>query len=207
MRISNTLRKVIGGTALGVLLAIVAPVAPASADERPELGPHVHRKFQNNGRKVTVQAERYTPTIWVDPDGCQHWVMDDGAEGYMTPNVTRDGKPVCNRGNACMTLNSDANFATDSYQLNARGRQTLNDFFRTAKATAFVVIGHTDSRASDAYNLKLGFNRANTVALYGKQLGARIADIRTFGERMPKATNATPQGRYQNRRVEIMCIR
>ncbi|HHL20628.1 MAG TPA: OmpA family protein, partial [Aliiroseovarius sp.] len=31
-----------------------------------------------------VNGERYVPGIWVDPDGCEHWVMDDGAEGYMT---------------------------------------------------------------------------------------------------------------------------
>ena len=37
---------------------------------------------------------QYIPTIWVDPDGCEHWVMDDGFEGFMTPHVTRDGKPV-----------------------------------------------------------------------------------------------------------------
>jgi hypothetical protein len=30
----------------------------------------------------TVVGERYVPTIWVDPDGCEHWVMDDGAEGF-----------------------------------------------------------------------------------------------------------------------------
>ena len=29
------------------------------------------------------QGERYIPGIWIDPDGCEHWVMDDGAEGYM----------------------------------------------------------------------------------------------------------------------------
>lgn len=44
-----------------------------------------------------ILAERYTPTIWTDPDGCEHWVMDDGAEGFMTPHVTRQGIPVCNR--------------------------------------------------------------------------------------------------------------
>ena len=44
-----------------------------------------------------ILAERYTPTIWTDPDGCEHWVMDDGTEGYMTPHVTRQGIPVCNR--------------------------------------------------------------------------------------------------------------
>ncbi len=42
-----------------------------------------------------IRAERYIPTIWVDPDGCEHWVFDDGFEGYMTPHVRRDGRPVC----------------------------------------------------------------------------------------------------------------
>jgi len=27
------------------------------------------------------RRENYVPTIWTDPDGCQHWVLDDGAEG------------------------------------------------------------------------------------------------------------------------------
>ncbi|MFQ6546548.1 hypothetical protein AADZ90_001220 [Aestuariibius sp. 2305UL40-4] len=27
--------------------------------------------------------------VWVDPDGCQHWVIDDGVEGYMTPRRSR----------------------------------------------------------------------------------------------------------------------
>tara|TARA_R110002033_G_scaffold545_7_gene4926 strand:+ start:224 stop:568 length:345 start_codon:yes stop_codon:yes gene_type:complete len=44
-----------------------------------------------------IQAERYTPTIWTDPDGCEHWVMDDGVEGFMTPHVTELGVPVCNQ--------------------------------------------------------------------------------------------------------------
>ncbi len=48
-------------------------------------------------RERTILAERYTPTIWTDPDGCEHWVMDDGAEGFMTPHVTAHGRPVCNR--------------------------------------------------------------------------------------------------------------
>lgn len=34
-------------------------------------------------------------TIWVDPNGCQHWMIDDGAEGYMSPRLNRDGTPRC----------------------------------------------------------------------------------------------------------------
>jgi outer membrane protein OmpA-like peptidoglycan-associated protein len=106
-----------------------------------------------------------------------------------------------------MTLNTDQHFATDSFRINEEGRRKLANFFGSAKATSFVVVGHTDSRASDEYNMRLGLNRARAVAAVGQQVGARIVDVRSFGERMPAATNATPAGRFQNRRVEIMCIR
>ncbi len=33
--------------------------------------------------------------IWVDGNGCDHWIIDDGFEGYMSPRLTDDGKPVC----------------------------------------------------------------------------------------------------------------
>lgn len=33
--------------------------------------------------------------IWVDPNGCDHWIIDDGWEGYMTERLTPDGRPVC----------------------------------------------------------------------------------------------------------------
>lgn len=40
-------------------------------------------------------------SVWVDPDGCQHWYIDDGIEGYMSPRLNRDGTPKCQdmRGN------------------------------------------------------------------------------------------------------------
>lgn len=33
--------------------------------------------------------------IWVDPDGCDHWIVDDGLEGYLDARVDEAGKPVC----------------------------------------------------------------------------------------------------------------
>ena len=50
--------------------------------------------FSVLGTSVAAQAERYVPTIWGDPDGCEHRVMDDGAEGYMSPHLTPEGLPV-----------------------------------------------------------------------------------------------------------------
>ncbi len=37
-----------------------------------------------------------TAGIWVDPVGCEHWIIDDGVEGYLDTRRTPDGKPVCN---------------------------------------------------------------------------------------------------------------
>lgn len=36
--------------------------------------------------------------IWIDPNGCDHWIIDDGVEGYLTPRLRTDGTPVCRDG-------------------------------------------------------------------------------------------------------------
>ncbi|MEO0752309.1 MAG: hypothetical protein AAFY25_10940 [Pseudomonadota bacterium] len=33
--------------------------------------------------------------VWVDPNGCDHWIIDDGAEGYLSQRLDPYGKPVC----------------------------------------------------------------------------------------------------------------
>jgi len=156
--------------------------------------------------KSTQSSERYVPGIWVDPDGCEHWVMDDGTEGYMTPNVTRDGIPVCRRGNPCAIMNTDQLFRVDKSNITSAGRSSLENFFRNANATAFIIDGHTDSDASDAYNMALSQRRASAVAKVAQSVGAR-AQIRWYGERVPIASNRTAAGKAKNRRVEITCVR
>ncbi|ALI55364.1 OmpA family protein [Celeribacter marinus] len=152
-------------------------------------------------------AEVYAPTIWIDPDGCEHWVMDDGFEGYMDLKVNRQGLPTCHKVQSCAVMNSDQLFSTDKYGISAGGRQRLEQFFAQAGAMAYIIIGHTDSRASDEYNMRLSYNRANAVAKIAAQTGARIADVRGYGERMPIASNGTSSGMAQNRRVEIICVK
>ena len=145
--------------------------------------------------------------IWVDPNGCDHWIIDDGVEGYMDLKRDRQGLPTCHPVKACAVMNSDQLFATDKYAISSAGRARLTDFFNQAGATAYIIIGHTDSRASDEYNMRLSYNRANAVAKIAAGTGARIADVRGYGERMPKASNATAAGMQQNRRVEVICLR
>ncbi|MCZ4351035.1 OmpA family protein [Roseovarius aestuarii] len=160
-----------------------------------------------SAQQTKVVGENYTPTIWVDPDGCEHWVMDDGWEGYMSPHVNRKGIPVCRRGNMCGVVNTDQLFRTDSAKINPQGKEALANFFRSTGAVSYIITGHTDSRASDEYNMDLSLRRANSVARIAAGTGARIADVRGYGERMPKAPNTSAAGMQQNRRVEIICIR
>ena len=55
--------------------------------------------------------------------------------------------------------------------------------------------------------MRLSYNRANAVAAIASQAGARIADVRGYGERLPAAPNNSAAGMAKNRRVEIICIR
>ena len=104
-------------------------------------------------------------------------------------------------------MNSDQFFATNSAKISGAGRERLAQFFQQTGATSYIITGHTDARASDEYNMKLSYNRASSVARIAQSSGARIADVRGYGERMPAASNKTAHGMQQNRRVEIICIR
>lgn len=47
-------------------------------------------RFLDSGHLSTLVAG-----IWVDPNGCDHWIIDDGVEGYMSERLSPYGKPVC----------------------------------------------------------------------------------------------------------------
>ncbi len=155
----------------------------------------------------TITGHSYEPTIWVDPDGCTHWVMDDGAEGFMSPRRNRDGSPICMRSNICGVIPTDTLFANDDPRVSNADKQRLTAFFQQANAFGFLIYGHTDSNASDEYNINLSNRRANMVAGIAQDGGFRVVDVRGFGERRPRADNNTAAGRAENRRVEIYCIR
>ena len=161
----------------------------------------------NQPGRATV-TERVEPTIWIDPDGCMHWAADGGWEGYMTDRVNPEtGMPVCLDVNTCAVENSDQLFATDSARIHPKERQRLARFFQQAGAFAYAIYGHTDSRASDEYNMRLSERRAASVADVARSVGARVAREIGYGERQPIATNQTAAGMQKNRRVEIVCYR
>ena len=79
---------------------------------------------------------------------------------------------------------------------------------KNAEVPYILIAGHTDSTGRPEYNQKLSEKRAQNVRQYlidnyginPDRLGAK-----GYGETRPIASNATEEGRYQNRRVEIIC--
>jgi outer membrane protein OmpA-like peptidoglycan-associated protein len=70
------------------------------------------------------------------------------------------------------------------------------------------VRGYTDSVGTDAYNQKLSERRAKSVNDWLVKCGISPSRLTSkgFGESDPVASNATPEGRAQNRRVELVVV-
>ncbi|TPW28015.1 OmpA family protein [Martelella alba] len=115
---------------------------------------------------------------------------------------------VRNGDQLTLIMPSNITFATDQYQIVPNFYSTLNAVSTVLvkyDRTAINVNGYTDSTGSDAYNMNLSQQRANSVASYLMQSGVsgRRISAMGFGSQYPIASNATPEGRSQNRRVEI----
>ena len=90
----------------------------------------------------------------------------------------------------------------------AKDLETISSVINSfAKGGTVDFVGHTDSTGSDAYNQKLSVARAQNVARllqeYGLSNDVKVGSISGKGETQPADTNATVQGRYNNRRVEL----
>ena len=112
-----------------------------------------------------------------------------------------------------VTFQAETLFDFDKSVIKPEGRAVLNGFVTSlngsrAKYDTVIVIGHTDSIGSDAYNMRLGLRRAEAVKAYLVSSGIDSRLIRTSskGEREPVADNKTAAGRAKNRRVVIEVV-
>ncbi len=81
-------------------------------------------------------------------------------------------------------LSADALFAFNSAVLTPQGEATLNNLvqdLRSTSVSSIQVIGHTDPLGSDAYNMRLSEQRANSVARYLASHGVPAERIRAEG--------------------------
>ena len=107
------------------------------------------------------------------------------------------------------------NFKTNSDQLTDADKaaidpviSTLQQALQSQSLLHVEVDGHTDSRGSAAYNLRLSQMRANAVKNYlaSKGVDATRLSAQGFGGARPVASNDTVDGRAQNRRVEFVIL-
>jgi len=130
-----------------------------------------------------------------------------------------DGVPVAQAPRAAaptpmaskVVFNADAFFDFDKSTLKPEGRQVLDQVAQQAQGLnleTIIAVGHTDSIGSDAYNQKLSERRAASVKTYLTSKGVPADRVYTEGkgETQPVASNATREGRAQNRRVEVEIV-
>lgn len=152
--------------------------------------------------------------VSVTPKGCP-WDSDgDGVPDYKDdcPD-TLPGMAACNYGcglssKIVINLNNDE-FEFDSAVLKPEMKVLLDDlagkFTRLRDVEELMVIGHTCSIGTEAYNQKLSERRAAAVKAYlvSKGVSADLLKTSGQGESNPIVSNDTKANRSKNRRVEI----
>ena len=99
-------------------------------------------------------------------------------------------------------------FDTNKSTLTTTAKANLDKLvpvFKSYADTDIVIYGYTDSTGSAEYNLNLSQQRANSVEKYLESKGLNMSRFKMVGMGIadPIATNDTPDGRSQNRRVEF----
>lgn len=134
----------------------------------------------------------------------------DTQEAELRKQLQSTGVSVTRSGdNIILNMPNEVTFAVDQTDLSDGAKNVLNSVALVAKEydqTQLNVLGFTDSSGSESYNLKLSKVRAFEVGNY--LVAQKVAHARVksdgLGEARPIATNATAEGRAQNRRVEIV---
>ena len=104
------------------------------------------------------------------------------------------------------------NFDFDRYNVKAEYYSLLQNLIEYMNYNDYdvTIVGHTDSKGTEAYNMGLGQRRADSVKAKLLEFGLvsdRILGTESRGESEPVATNDTEEGRAQNRRIEFHFVR
>lgn len=133
----------------------------------------------------------------------------DQQEAKLRQRLEGTGVSVTRHGeNITLNLPSNITFGTNEATVSPSFTDVLSSVGLVLKEypkTIIEVAGHTDATGSDQYNQLLSERRAEAVAAALRREGVddRRIIARGYGEQHPIASNATPVGREQNRRVEL----
>ncbi len=146
----------------------------------------------------------------VDAEGCPLDSDHDGVPDYLDkcPGTPPGVKVDANGCEVEAIVLKGVNFDFDSAKLTPASEKVLDDVVALLKlrtGAPATIGGHTDSKGKHAYNMKLSERRAAAVRDYliSKGVAAGTLTATGYGETQPIASNATEDGRAQNRRVTL----
>ena len=133
----------------------------------------------------------------------------DAQEAALRAQLSSNVGIVNNGQQLIVTMPQDILFATDSAQLSGSLQSDLGAVARSLNEypqSRVTVIGHADNTGTAAYNQDLSERRARSVAnvLVANGVSSGRVSAVGRGEDQPIASNLTPEGRQQNRRVDIV---
>lgn len=134
----------------------------------------------------------------------------DRQQRELEAELSGTGVGVARQGdNLVLRMPADVTFATNQSDIDPRFYPALDDVaavFNRYDQSVIDIVGHADSDGADDYNLTLSRQRASSVAQY--LVSRNVLADRLFvdgkGESAPISSNATAEGKAQNRRVEIL---
>lgn len=134
----------------------------------------------------------------------------DYQEKKLRESLANTNVAVERQGNQIkLVMPESVTFATGSAALSGAAQSALASAAQTLVQypdTTLTVAGHTDNTGSDAINEPLSQRRAQAVSSFLQSRGVAANRLTSlgYGSRQPVASNATAEGRAQNRRVEVL---
>lgn len=186
----------------------IGPVA-ATGSMTVTLSTDTTYKLTCNGPGGTADSNATIKVIATVKDSDNDGVNDNLDKCPNTPANTKvdsDGCPVPECKSATLHLEFDTNKAEIKPSHHSELKFVVDKLLSFPKATT-VIEGHTDSKGSDSANLKLSQRRADAVRNFIiKEYGIDASRIKAkgYGESKPVSTNATEEGRRNNRRVDAI---
>jgi outer membrane protein OmpA-like peptidoglycan-associated protein len=207
-------RKAMKADALASIAAQKVNTARANKSYQTTQGEIIERAQADLARARTEKADAATAEAAADLAAAQQARMDaekraDDAQAKLA-EVAKLKEEA--RG-LVITLSGSVVFASNQASILPAAQSRLNQVSEALLSTDslrnLVVEGHTDSIGSEAYNMQLSQRRADSVRSYLISRGypSDMIEASGIGEIRPIASNSNPEGRSNNRRVEIIVQR
>jgi outer membrane protein OmpA-like peptidoglycan-associated protein len=175
----------------------------ASGSSDPDGDPLTYRWDFGDGTTADFTFPRATHRYTAPGNYLVSVTVSDGKGGSDTASTTA---PIVRR--VMLQESETVYFDFDRANLKPAGQEALAIAVREMQENPQLIaeiVGHTDATGSESYNMGLSQRRAEAVGNYLTQQGIAANRLRLswHGETQPIASNATKEGRAQNRRVEV----